>query len=108
MEEFESVMPSKALQYLRASRPLLALLDTGGLIRDVLQGMPQAHLVGRNEAAQVGALIAAVASAPRRRIEPSEAVTAYSRREIARRFAAVLDAVSVGSAAGGGGHVWQH
>ncbi len=38
LEEFGSVMPSKALQYLRAARPLLALLDAGGVIRDLLQG----------------------------------------------------------------------
>ena len=41
LEEFGSVMPSKALQYLRAARPLLALLDAGGVIRDLLEGMPR-------------------------------------------------------------------
>jgi glycosyltransferase involved in cell wall biosynthesis len=95
VEEFESIMPSKTLQYLRASRPLLALLDGGGMIRDVLQGMPQAHLVSRDETAQAGALIAALACGPRIGSgEPSDTVRAYSRREIARHFAEVLDAVS--------------
>jgi glycosyltransferase involved in cell wall biosynthesis len=94
VEEFESVMPSKTLQYLRASRPILALLDTGGVIRDVLQSIPQAHLVWRDDTAQAGALIAALATGPRASSsEPSDAVAAYSRREIARRFAAVLDTV---------------
>jgi glycosyltransferase involved in cell wall biosynthesis len=93
VEEFESIMPSKTLQYLRASRPILALLDAGGVIRDVLDTVPQAYLIGRTEVARVGALIARLASEPRGgRREPTDAVAAYSRREIARRFAAVLDA----------------
>ncbi len=41
-----------------------------------------------------GALIAALAAGPRPAPrEPDAAVAAYSRREIARRYAAVLDAV---------------
>jgi hypothetical protein len=93
LEEFGSVMPSKALQYLRAARPVLALLDAGGVIRDHLQGMPEAHLVDRADAARAGALIAALAAGPRPAPrEPDAAVAAYSRREIARRYAAVLDA----------------
>jgi hypothetical protein len=94
LEEFESIMPSKALQYLRAARPLLALLDAGGVIRDLLQGMPDAHLVGRGDPARAGALIAGLAAGPRPAPrKPGDAVAAYSRREIARRYAAVLDAV---------------
>jgi glycosyltransferase involved in cell wall biosynthesis len=93
VEEYEAVMPSKTLQYLRASRPILAFTDAGGLIRDILQSMPQAHLVGRDEAERAGALIAGLAAEPRSRPgRPADAVAAYSRREIARRFAAVLDA----------------
>ena len=92
VEQVGAIMPSKTLQYLRASRPILVFLDGGGLIRDVLHGMPRAHLVGPNEPERVGALIAALASETRTPPgEPSDAVTAYSRREIARRFAAVLD-----------------
>jgi hypothetical protein len=94
LEEFGSVMPSKAFQYLRAARPLLALVDAGGMIRDVLQDMPQAYLVDRGDSARAGALIAALAAGPRPAPrEPDAAVTAYSRLEIARRYAAVLDAV---------------
>jgi glycosyl transferase family 4 len=93
VEEFGSVMPSKALQYLRAGRPVLALLDAGGAIRDHLQGMPEAHLVDRADTAQAGTLIAALAAGPRPAPrEPDAAVAAYSRREIAHRYAAVLDA----------------
>jgi hypothetical protein len=93
LEEFGSVMPSKALQYLRAARPLLALLDAGGVMRDLLQGMPEAHLVYRGDAAQAGALIATLAAGPRPAPrEPTAAIASYSRREIARRYAAVLDA----------------
>ena len=94
LEEFGSVMPSKALQYLRSARPLLALLDAGGVVRDILQGMSEAHLVDRGDAARAGALIAALAAGPRPAPrEPDAAVAAYSRREIARRYADVLDAV---------------
>jgi len=92
VEEFESIMPSKTLQYLRAARPILALLDAGGVIRDVLQTAPRAYLVGRDEAGRAGALIAGLVSEPRGGSSaPTDAVAAYSRREIARRFAAVLD-----------------
>lgn len=95
LEELGSIMPSKTLQYLRAGRPILAFLDAGGVIRDVLRTVPHAHLVRRDEPASVGTLIAALATGPRaRHNEPSDAVAAYSRREIARRFAAVLDAAS--------------
>jgi glycosyltransferase involved in cell wall biosynthesis len=93
VEEIGSIMPSKTLQYLRASRPILAFLDSGGVIREVLHSMAQAYLVGRDEPARAGALIAELASGSRRGSEPSNAVAVYSRREIARRFAAVLDAV---------------
>jgi glycosyltransferase involved in cell wall biosynthesis len=93
VDEFGSVMPSKTLQYLRAGRPILAFLDAGGVIRDVLGGVPRAHLVRRDEAPRAGALIAALLAQPRGHPgAPDAAVTAYSRREIARRFAAVLDA----------------
>jgi hypothetical protein len=93
VDELGPIMPSKTLQYLRAGRPILAFLDAGGVIRDVLQTVPQAHLVGREEAPRVGTLIAALAAAPRGRpSEPCDGVAAYSRREVARRFAALLDA----------------
>ena len=92
LEEFGWVMPSKALQYLRAARPLLALQEAGGVIRDLLGGVPEAHLVDRGDAARVGAVIAALAAGPRAAPrEPDAAVAKYSRREIARRYAAVLD-----------------
>ena len=93
LEEFGSVLPSKALQYLRAARPLLALIDAGGVIRDLLQDMPEAYLADRRDPARAGALIASLAAGPRPAPrEPGAAVAAYSRREIARRYAAVLDA----------------
>jgi glycosyltransferase involved in cell wall biosynthesis len=93
VEEYQSVMPSKTLQYLRASRPILAFVDAGGVICDVLHDIPRAYLVGRDEPERAGALIAGLASEPRvlGPGEPDAAVVAYSRREIARRFAAVLD-----------------
>ena len=101
VEEFESVMPSKTLQYLRAARPLLALTEQCGLIRDVLQGMPETHLVPRDRAAEAGPWIAAMASRGRiAQRQPAEAVKAFSRREIARRFAAVLDATQAPGSAG--------
>lgn len=94
LEEFGSVLPSKAMQYLRAARPLLALVDAGGVIRELLQDLPETHLVDRGDPARAGALIAALAAGPRPAPrDPPAAVEAYSRREIARRYAAVLDAV---------------
>jgi glycosyltransferase involved in cell wall biosynthesis len=93
VEEFGSVMPSKTLQYLRAGRPILALLDAGGIIGDVLRAVPNAHVMRREETQSGGPLIAELAAGPRSRLsEPSNAVAAYSRREIARRFAGLLDA----------------
>jgi hypothetical protein len=41
VDEFGPIMPSKTLQYLRASRPILAFLDGGGVIRDVLHTVPK-------------------------------------------------------------------
>jgi glycosyltransferase involved in cell wall biosynthesis len=92
LEEFGEIMPSKTLQYLRAGRPMLALLERGGVIREVLGSIPQAHLVGREDPAGVAAVVASLASLPRARaVVPAGVVARYSRREIARRFAAVLD-----------------
>ncbi|HYC33218.1 MAG TPA: glycosyltransferase [Gemmatimonadales bacterium] len=88
-------MPSKVLQYLRAGRPILGLVEGGGLIREVLGTMPQAHLVNRGDEAQAGELIARLAEGDRAEpLEPTPAVTAHSREEIARRFGAVLDEVT--------------
>jgi len=101
VEEFGPIMPSKTLQYLRASRPILAFLDEGGAIREVLRAAPEAYLVARDEVERAGSLIAALATGPRPRcVEPGDAVAAYSRREVARRFAAVLDAACSGHPAG--------
>jgi hypothetical protein len=92
VEEFQSMMPSKTLQYLRAGRPILGVLDGGGPFRAVLEPLPQAVLVHPDEAGRAGDMIAEMATRPRApSIEPSRSVTAYSRHEIARRFAAVLD-----------------
>ena len=94
VEEFGTVMPSKALQYLRASRPVLAHIDGGGLIREVLGGMPETHLVDRSDAVRAGDLIARLATGPRQAPRaPAGAVAAYSRREIARRYAGLLDGI---------------
>jgi hypothetical protein len=94
VEEFGTVMPSKALQYLRASRPVLAHIDGGGLIRDVLGGMPETHLVDRSDPVRAGDLIARLAASPRQAPRaPAEAVAAFSRRETARRYAGLLDAI---------------
>lgn len=95
VEEFESVMPSKTLQYLRAGRPILGYLDGGGIIRDVLRSIPRAHLLRRDQAMQAGRLIVSLSTDPPDRPNfPDPAVAQYSRREIARRFAGVLEAAS--------------
>jgi hypothetical protein len=92
VEEFDSLMPSKTLQYLRAARPLLALTEGGGVILDVLDGVPDTHLVPRARASEAGPWIARMVAGGRiAQREPPASVTAFSRREIARRFAAVLD-----------------
>jgi glycosyltransferase involved in cell wall biosynthesis len=92
LEELGSIMPSKALQYLRAGRPILALVENGGEIRDVLGRMPQAHLIDRGDPDAVARLAWSLEAMPRRRPEtPRSVVLSYSRREIARRFAAVLE-----------------
>lgn len=106
VEEYGSIMPSKTLHYLRASRPILALVEQGGMICDVLGDVPQAILVDQHETTLAGRLIAALAARPRGRSgEPDELVTAFSRREIARRFAAVLDGVCGGRTPRGSGEL---
>jgi glycosyltransferase involved in cell wall biosynthesis len=93
VEEFRGVMPSKTLQYLRAGRPILGLLDGGGALNDVLRPVPHAHLFELHEVDAIAAALDRLATAPRGEpIAPSPEVTAYSRREIARRFAELLDA----------------
>lgn len=95
LEEVGMAMPSKTFQYLRAGRPILGLVETGGQIRDILGGMVQAHLATHADAARIGEEIAALAAGPRTPpLAPSPAVTTYSREEIARRYAAVLDGLS--------------
>jgi len=87
------VLPSKALQYLRAGRPILAFMDGGGLMREVLRDAPQACVVARHETDRVAELILRLAGEPRgAACGPTPEVLSYSRREIARRFAEVLDA----------------
>jgi hypothetical protein len=71
------------------------VLESGGVIRAVLGDIPQAYLMGREEPGRIGDLVASRAAAPRDRpSEPGQGVQRYSRREIARRFASVLDAAA--------------
>lgn len=93
VEEFNTVMPSKTLQYLRAGRPILALLDGGETLRETLRPMPRAHLAGRDDTDRIAAILTPLAVAPSPRTsEPSDLVAAYSRRGIAGQFAEVLEA----------------
>jgi hypothetical protein len=90
-EEFGTVMPSKTVQYLRAGRPILALEDAGTVLRETLRAAHQAHVVGRNETVRLAGIVARLADEPRGEPEPpGAAVTAYSRRATAERFAALL------------------
>jgi glycosyltransferase involved in cell wall biosynthesis len=92
LEELGTIMPSKALQYLRAARPILALTEGGGVIREVVGRTPEGHLIDRGDPESIAALVAALEPMPRSRPEvPSRRVLKYSRREIARQFAAVLE-----------------
>jgi hypothetical protein len=101
VEEYGSAWPSKTLQYLRAGRPILAFVPRDGMIREVLETVPLAHVMAHDETARAGQVIAELAALPRTRAGmPPAHVTAYSRREIARRYAALLDEVSKASAAG--------
>jgi hypothetical protein len=61
----------------------------------VLDAVPHAHVMAHDESARAGQLIAELAGQPRTRAVRSDAsVSNYSREEIARRFASVLDAVT--------------
>jgi glycosyltransferase involved in cell wall biosynthesis len=92
VEEFRGVMPSKTLQYLRAGRPILGLLDGGAALSDVLGSVPHAHLVALADVAGIEAVLERLAAAPRQGpAPPGPEVTVFSRREIARRFAQLLD-----------------
>jgi glycosyltransferase involved in cell wall biosynthesis len=104
VEEYGSAWPSKTLQYLRAGRPILAFVPRDGMIREVLETVPLAHVMAHDESARAGHVIAELAALPRTRAgTPPAHVTAYSRREIARRYAALLDEVSKASVQPGGG-----
>jgi glycosyltransferase involved in cell wall biosynthesis len=93
VEEFRGVMPSKTHQYLRAGRPILGLLDGGAALSDVLGSVPHAHLVALADVAGIEAVLERLAAAPRQGpAPPGPEVTVFSRREIARRFAQLLDA----------------
>jgi glycosyltransferase involved in cell wall biosynthesis len=95
VEEYGSAWPSKTLQYLRAGRPILAFVPRDGMIREVLETVPLAHVMAHDESARAGKVIAELAAAPRLRPAPPPAsVTAFSRREVARRYAALLDQIA--------------
>jgi hypothetical protein len=95
VEEYGSAWPSKTLQYLRAGRPILAFVPRDGMIREVLETVPVAHVMAHDEVEPAGRVIAELAARPRSRAGmPPASVAAYSRREIARRYAALLDEVS--------------
>jgi Glycosyl transferase 4-like domain len=95
VEEYGSAWPSKTLQYLRAARPILAFVPRDGMIREVLETVPLARVMAHDETARAGRVIAELAGLPRSRlVTPPAYVIAYSRREIAKRYAALLDEVS--------------
>jgi glycosyltransferase involved in cell wall biosynthesis len=95
VEEYGSAWPSKTLQYLRAGRPILAFVPRDGMIREVLETVPLAHVMAHDESARAGKVIAELAAAPRSRpVPPPASVTAFSRREVARRYAALLDEIA--------------
>jgi glycosyltransferase involved in cell wall biosynthesis len=92
VEEFRGVMPSKTMQYLRAGRPILGLLDGRGALHDVLRPVPQAQLVELDDVDGIVAVLNRSATVARSKpVPPGPDVTAYSRREIARRFAELLE-----------------
>jgi hypothetical protein len=77
---------------------VLGLLEQGGLIRDVLSGMPDTCLVPRAHPAEAGEWLARLADRERlAQRGPPASVTAFSRREIARRYAALLDSTQRGA-----------
>jgi glycosyltransferase involved in cell wall biosynthesis len=94
VEEYGSAWPSKTLQYLRAGRPILAFVPRDGMIREVLATAPLAHVMAHDEPACAGAVIAELAAAPRSGpAAPPASVAAFSRREVARRYATLLDEI---------------
>jgi glycosyltransferase involved in cell wall biosynthesis len=104
VDEYGTAWPSKTLQYLRASRPILAFVPKDGMIREVLESVPHAHVMAHDESGRAGRLIAELAAAPRgATVGRLEAVAAYSRREVAARYASVLDAACERAAARGSG-----
>ena len=95
VEEYGSAWPSKTLQYLRAGRPILAFVPRDGMIREVLETVPLAHVMAHDESERAGRIIAELAAQPRSRVAaPPASVATFSRREVARRYAALLGEVS--------------
>ena len=65
------------------------------MIREVLETVPLARVMAHEESARAGRVIAELAALPRVRAgAPPASVAAFSRREVARQYAAVLDEVS--------------
>ena len=65
------------------------------MIREVLEPVPLAQVMAHDESERAGRIIAELAAGPcLRAAAPQASVAAFSRREIARRYAALLDEVS--------------
>jgi len=90
----QDIVPSKALQYLRAGRPILALLDMGTELKRVIEDAGRGRAFFPTQVADVGDFVREIMLRPRRAPEPpTPAIARYSRRELAGAVAGILSGV---------------
>jgi hypothetical protein len=93
----EDVYPGKIFQYLGAGRPILAMVPEGAAA-DLVRKTGGGVVVGPRDASSAARELLAIARAKQAgRPVPGaspEVLTSYTRREIARRFATLLEEVA--------------
>lgn len=97
IEGMVRTLSAKTYQYLRSGRPILAITGEAPALaaelRSVVETTPMGRALAHDETEAAAEFIRAVALAPRGEpAPPGTAIARYSRREIARAMAGVLDA----------------
>lgn len=93
IEGIRDIVSSKAYQYLRAGRPILAQLDGGTALQALIEGLGRGRAFTWNDIEMASGFVLSLARAPRSPPSaPTAEVARYARHEIARSIAEVLTA----------------